>query len=346
MKKKFVVLLVLITLSLPLFAQKADSTVSYVPKITGLVKTKWEYSFEDNQNRFDLRNSRLGFIGKVNPYVSYKMQVEYSNHGKITLLDAFGTVDLSKSFSVSFGQVVIPFSEDYVISPSLNMFANRSFVAKFINPNARDLGLSAEYRIPVKVPITVQAGVYNGMGTNNPEWQDSPFFLGRLVYGTMDGFRASIKYYGGKDTTGLKTAQYGVDFRYATNRYKIEAEWIVKDSLDINDGRLSGAYLQGAYNFPLKNGKKIKYIEPQVRGDVMGYKVFKDGFDVSRLTIGLCFGLDPKLMNAELRLNYEKLFLRGGLDGINNNVRYNAYFDAASDKRLHDKFTVELLIKF
>lgn len=346
MKRKFASLLVLALLPILSFAQQPDSSLRYIPKVTGLVKAKWEYSFEDNKNRFDLRNSRLGIVGNINPYVSYKMQVEYSNHGKIMLLDAFGTFDVSKSFSVSFGQVTIPFSEDYVISPSLNMFANRSFIAKFINPSSRDLGVTAEYRFDKKIPITLQGGIYNGMGINNPEWQDSPHFLGRVVYGTMKGFRTSIKYYGGKDTADLKTAQYGIDFRYATDRYKIEAEWIIKDSLDVDDSQLSGAYIQGAYNFPISNGKKLKYIEPQLRGDAMGYKVFKNGFDVSRLTLGLCFGFDRKLMGAEVRLNYEKFFFRGSMDKIRENAGYSGYFDAGSDKRLFDKFTIELLIKF
>lgn len=346
MKRKTFVLAALLALPLLSFSQQADSILRYMPKISGLIKAKWEYSLEDDQNRFDLRNSRIGIGGIVNPYVSYKMQVEYSNHGKIMLLDAFTTLNLSNAFSVSLGQQPIPFSEDYVISPSLNMFANRSFLAKFINPNSRDLGVSAEYRFTNNVPITLQGGIYNGMGINKPEWQSSPHFLGRAVYGTMDGFRTSVKYYGGKDTAGIKTAQYGIDFRYAKNRYRIETEWVIKDSLDVDDSRISSAYLQGAYSFPLKNGKLFKYIEPQLRSDAMGYDVFERGFDVSRLTVGLCFGLDTRPMRAELRLNYEKFFFRGGMDDIRSNARYSAYFDGNTDKLLFDKFTIELFVRF
>lgn len=346
MKKRIVFLSVLFILPVLLSAQQADSILKYFPKFTGLVKAKWEYSLEDDKSRFDLRSSRLGISGVVNPYVSYRAQVEYSNHGKLLLLDAFGTLNLSKSISVSFGQLPIPFSEDYVLSASGNMFANRTFIAKFINPNARDLGMTAEYRFSKNIPITIQGGILNGMGINNPEWQYSPHLFGRLVYGTMDGFRTSVKYYGGKDLTDNMVTQYGVDFRYEKNRFKVEAEYVMKDSIDMDNSVLSGAYLQSAYNIPIKNCKMLKYIEPQLRGDIMGYDAFKEGFDVNRFTLGLCFGLDQRRMRTEIRLNYEKFFFRGSLNEITSNSRYRYYFNGAADKRLFDKFTIELFIKF
>ncbi len=331
-------------LSVSLYAQQADSVaVQYIPKIIGLLKAKWEYCLEDNTNRFDVRNSRLGFAGNINPYVSYKLQVEYSNHGDLYLLDAYASFDYRKNLSFSFGQLTIPFSEDYIVSPSQNMFANRTFIAKFINPSTRDIGALAEYR-PENLPITVQAGIYNGTGINNPKWQDSPFFLGRLIYGTMKGFRTSAKYYGGEDISGKRIAQYGVDFRYAQNRYKVEAEFVVKDSLD-SHRRLSGTYIQGAYRFPIKNNKTFKYVEPTLRDDAMGYDLFDNGFDISRITIGLNFGLDTKAMAAEIRLNYEHFFLHENVEALKADAYYSPFFDA-SDKRLFNKLTIEFLVKF
>lgn len=340
MKKSIVLMLVL--LPYLLFGQNNDTVkVNYIPKITGLIKAKWEYCFDDHTNRFDLRHSRIGIGGTINPYINYRLQVEYSSHGEFTFLDAYATIKPWDNFTLWVGQFTVPFSEDYVISPSLNMFVNRSFVAKFINPGARDIGARVDYTISKKIPFTLQAGIYNGVGINNPEWQDSPFILGRLVYGTMDGLRASVKYYGGKDIKNNKIANYGVDFRYAKDRYNIEAEYVFRDSID-SDAVLSGAYLQGGYIFPVNKSKLVKYIQPTLRTDIMGYDAFKYGYDISRITVGVNFGLDTKLMTAELRLNYENFITR---KGINNNSNYTAYFNR-HDKGMFDKFTIELFIKF
>jgi hypothetical protein len=318
---------------------------SFLPVISGLIKTKWEYCFDDHTNRFDIRNSRLAIGGALSSFIDYKLQIEYSNHGIFTFLDAYAMIKPWDNFTFWFGQFTIPFSEDYVISPTQNIFVNRTFVGKFINPSTRDIGIRADYSISTKMPLSVQVGIYNGTGINNPEWQESPFLLGRLIYGTMEGFRASIKYYGGKNTeTGKKIAHYGFDLRYVKNRYKVEAEYVLKDSL-YSDIKLSGTYIQGAYSFPVNNKRLLKYIEPALRGDAMGYDVFNGGFDISRMTIGVNFGLDKKPMAVELRLNYEHFFMRKSESDIWDNSYYNIFFER-SDKGMFDKISVELMIKF
>jgi hypothetical protein len=72
------------------------------------------------------------------------------------------------------------------------MFANRSFVAKFVNPDVCDIGLQLDHKI-TSIPLSAYLGAYNGAGINNPQWQQSPFVLSRLVYGTMEGFRVGVK---------------------------------------------------------------------------------------------------------------------------------------------------------
>lgn len=345
MKKHIISILML----LPVFTwgQQTDSTINYMPKVSGIIKAKWEYCFDDHTNRFDIRNSRLGIGGSLNPYVDYKLQIEYSNHGKFNFLDAYAVIKPLHNLDFYFGQFTVPFSEDYVISPSQNMFANRAFIAKFVNLTSRDIGARIDYVFSDKVPVTLQAGLYNGTGINNPEWQESPFVLGRLIYGTMKGFRASVKYYGGKvksEEKEAKIANYGVDLRYATNRYKIEAEYAIKDSVD-TDNALSAAYLQGSYTFPVKNNKFLKYIEPALRADAMAHNMFDNGIDVSRMTLGVNFGLDMKNMAAEIRLNYEHFWLHESKDAILQNIYFHNIFDR-SDKGIFDKFSIEFLIKF
>ncbi|MDR2027553.1 MAG: OprO/OprP family phosphate-selective porin, partial [Prevotellaceae bacterium] len=295
----------------------------------------------DNTGRFDIRNARLKIAGKLNPLVDYGMQADYSTHGKFSFLDGYVRLKPLNGLTLWVGQFIVRFSENYVISQYQNMYSNRSFVAKFVNPDSRDLGMQLDYRI-ANIPLTAHAGVYNGSGINNPQWQQSPFVLSRLVYGTMEGFRAGVKYYGGKTAAGERIANYGFDLRYAGDRYTLETEYVIKDSLN-TDVYLSAAYLQGAYFFPVHT-KTVRYLTPTVRADAMGYDLFDRGFDVSRLTLGLNIGLDAKRMSAEIRFNYE-YFIKKNESGLRDSSYYSAYFERA-DKGMFDKFTVEFLIKF
>jgi hypothetical protein len=316
-------------------------TKTYSLEISGLIKTRWEYCFDDYTNRFDVRNARLKIGGRLTPFVNYGMQMDYSTHGKLSFLDGYVRLKPLNNLTLWVGQFIVRFSENYVISQYQNMYANRSFVAKFVNPDARDIGMQLDYEI-AGIPLTAHAGVYNGGGINNPQWRKSPFVLSRFVYGTMDGFRAGVKYYGGKTVAGERIANYGFDLRYAGDRYTVETEYVVKDS--VNTGAyLSAAYLQGAYFFPV-NKRIARYIAPTLRGDAMGYDVFDKGFDISRLTLALNIGLEAKRMDAEIRFNYE-YFMKKNESGLKDDSYYSAYFER-TDKGMFDKFTVEILVKF
>lgn len=255
----------------------ASTKTVYTPKISGLIKTRWEYCLDDNTNRFDVRNARLKAGGKLNSFVEYGVQMDYSTHGKLSFLDGYVQLKPQENLTLWMGQFIVRFSENYVVSQYYNRFANRSFVAKFVNPDVRDIGLQLDYKF-TNAPLTAHLGVYNGAGINNPQWQKSPFVLSRLVYGTMEGFRAGVKYYGGKTGADERIANYGVDLRYAGDRYSIETEYVVKDSLNTG-AYLSAAYVQGSYRFPV-NKKTTKYLTPTLRGDAMGYDFFKKGFAV------------------------------------------------------------------
>jgi hypothetical protein len=279
--------------------------------------------------------------GKLNHFVEYGVQVDYSAHGKLSFLDGYVQLKPHGNLTLWIGQFIVRFSENYVVSQYYNMFANRSFVAKFVNPDVRDIGLQLDYKI-TSVPLTAHLGVYNGAGINNPQWQKSPFALSRLVYGTMEGFRAGVKYYGGRTVAGDRIANYGADMRYADGRYAVETEYVVKDSLNTG-AYLSAAYLQASCRFPVKK-RMVKYLSPTLRGDAMGYDFFEKGFAVSRLTAGFNIGLDVNYMDAELRFNYE-YFMKKNESEMRGNSYYSAYFERP-DKGMFDKFTVELLIKF
>ena len=70
-------------------AGKKAEPVSYVPKLDGTIKAKMEVDLNGGEYRFSVRNARLGVRGNVSPKMNYRLQMDFGNEGKISLLDAY-----------------------------------------------------------------------------------------------------------------------------------------------------------------------------------------------------------------------------------------------------------------
>lgn len=60
------------------YAQKKSQ---YIPEIHGTIRGKYEYQFEENKGRFQVRNARFSLSGKVAPIVSYKAEIDLLRRG-------------------------------------------------------------------------------------------------------------------------------------------------------------------------------------------------------------------------------------------------------------------------
>ncbi len=333
----------------PCAAQKPDSAAVELPelkvtaKFDGTIKTKLEACTEDGMMRFNVRNSRIGVRGTVGDYVAYRIQVELSAEGNFSPLDLFGTITPLKGLSIDFGQTSVPFENNYIITPSEMLFANRAFIGKFFTPGSRDIGMVARYAFRIgSFPMEGQAGIFNGGKINNPQWTDNPSWAVRLIAGNMEGWRSSVKAYSyhrqaSASAAALHQFFLGADIRYAAKEYKIEAE-VMNRHPQGGGNDLLGAYVQGAYAFPLHGGKIFHSVAPALRWDAMGYPSDGSVFDVNRITAGVDFGLSRKPFGSVLRLDYEHYFLRDGVDPL--------YFQ---DRDIHvadNKLTLELVVKF
>ncbi|MDR1153461.1 MAG: hypothetical protein LBL04_02020 [Bacteroidales bacterium] len=323
-------------------AQTIDSSAAAMTslrkwvKFDGVIKTKLEVSAEDGVMRFNVRNSRLGVRGDIGEYVSYRVQVEFSNEGTFSPLDLYGTLKPAKGLSINFGQTSIPFDNQYIISPAEMMFSNRAFVGKYFTPGSRDIGMVVKYRFPLEAfPLEGEAGMFNGGRINNPQWTDEPSYAARLIAGRMDGFRASAKLYH-YTSEAIEMFLWGADAHYAGDRLRVEAE-VMNRTSHTTSRDLLGAYIQGAYRFDLRNGKMFRSLTPSFRWDAMGYDVMYSGFDVNRLTFGINFGLDLKPFESTLRIDCEQYFLRNG---------HFAEFDNRDPHVADNKVTLELVLRF
>lgn len=313
------------------YSQNTDSTTNknqYIPALDGSLKTKVEFDTEHGKMRFEVRNARFGTKGNVNQYVGYRAEVDLSDEGKIRMLDAFVKITPISNLDIYLGQRKVPFGTDYLRSPVENLFANRSFVAKYVNDGLRDIGFTVNYRLKTTIPIDLWVAAMNGTGSNNPQWIDRPNYAARATISPLKNFRIAGNFYQGATLLEKNLTMIGGELRFQNKNLLIETEYMQRhfeDTLNI-DNHQDGFYIHSCYNFHTKS-KMIKIISPVLRWDLMGKDIFNGEKSAERITGGVNFGFDVKQFMAEIRLNYEKY-----LCGI-----YSGHVD---------KFVVEFVAKF
>jgi hypothetical protein len=290
------------------YSQKPDSSkINYKPIVFGILKTKTEYDLENTKIRFEVRNARFGAKGNINPLFAYKVEIDLSDEGKIKMLDAYVKFNPLKGLDFYMGQRKIPFSTDYMRNPAENIFANRSFVSKYINDGMRDIGFYANYKLTGKIPIDLLIGAVNGTGNNNPQWIEMANLVGRITAGKDNGFRVASNIYYGEAQNRTKLTMLDQEIRYSVGSLFIESEYTYRMWTDTASVRRhdDGFYIHSFYNIRLKK-EMVKLITPTVRWDWMR-PFYPDGNgDANRLTLGLNVGFEPKQFTAEIRFNYEK----------------------------------------
>jgi hypothetical protein len=284
-----------------------DNNHQYLPDLNGILKTKVEYDLNNSLTRFEVRNARFGARGEINPFFSYRAEIDLSDEGVIKMLDAYIDFSPIANLDIYLGQKKIPFSTDYMRSPADNMFANRSFVAKYINNGLRDIGLYINYKFTGNLPVDLFLGAVNGTGNNNPEWVEKPNVVGRVSLGPEKGIRGTINLYSGEVKYKESLSMTGGELRYTNGQFLVESEYVKLNYTDTTAHRIQndGLYIHSFYNFELSN-RMIHMLTPVARWDFMGNSVFRNNIDANRITLGLNAGFEPDQFHAEIRLNYEK----------------------------------------
>jgi hypothetical protein len=312
-----------------LFSQDSTAKRSeYRPDIDGVIKTKAEFDLNHSTLRFEVRNARFGVKGKINDYMSYKVELDLSDEGKTKVMDVYVRFTPVANLDLYMGQRKIPFSTDHMMNPAENIFANRSFLAKYINEGMRDIGFYAAYKITGRIPVDMIAGAVNGTGNNNPQWVGKPNLAARVTAGPDQGLRVAGNLYYGNIEYHDHLALFGGEMRYTNGSFLIESEYISKNWTDTTSVRQheDGLYIHSYYNFNL-NKKMIYMITPTARWDFIGKSVFENIIEASRLTFGINIGFEPRQFYSEIRVNYEN-YLRG-------------YLPAHTDK-----LTLEFVVRF
>ena len=108
------ILLFLIVLPCLLASSAADTAegFSIIPNVHGTLRTRYEMATGNGyagDERFQVRNARLTVDGHLAPPVSYFIQADLCDRGKVKILDAWGRIDFSQRFNVHAGQFRMTF---------------------------------------------------------------------------------------------------------------------------------------------------------------------------------------------------------------------------------------------
>ncbi len=337
--------------------------LSYMPTVYGVVRAKWEASLYSGENRFNVRNSRLGVKGNASACMKYAIQIDFNNEGKVSILDSYVNL-YHKEFEFILGQQKYSLLTDIDRGPNSSFFANRSFLSKFLTAysysdgddntattlGSRDIGALVRYRSK-SLPIGANLGIFNGSGSNNPEWSTDLSYIARLNLGNAKrGLWGSASYYDGHSPASYiaddgfayreDMTMYGAEIAYAGARYRIEAAYAERIIEDETTKSLNAAYILGYYKFLLPERYEANYISPVARYDFangIDYETTAgdiDYFSPNRITIGFNVGFVMKQLTSEIRVNYEDYIFS------TNPVDY------ADNPLFHDKITIEFVAVF
>lgn len=316
LKKSAIIQVVVATLCFPGLARGEKSI--YVPTFNGTARVRYEYLTQANEGAFKVRDLRVGLDGYVAPVMSYSAEVNFSDWGKVALVNAFIDLKPVKSLFFRMGQQRIPFTIAAHRTPAQQYFVNRPFLAK--HAGIRDIGLVGGYTIP-KIPLAVQASVFNcsGMGEHKLYFTNTYGFSVKIISQFhpnwyVSGSTAHQK----KGTVWMQNWDIG---GYFDNRlWHAEAEYLRKNYRHHAFDAVNSWDLFVYRNFPLKS-TVVQGISGAVRYDYMSDhssgvlsdegKLTVDNPECHRLTLGSTLSFRSKFQ-ADIRVNYEKYFYRDG----------------------------------
>ena len=330
----------------PVMADNDNDDVDLTPKVHGTIRGKYEYQPEDGEGRFQVRNARVSIEGDVTKTVSYKAEIDLSDEGQIKMLDAYTRLKPVRGLNFTIGQMRVPFTIDAHRSPHQQYFANRSFIAKQVG-NVRDVGATLGYSFNVGIPITLEAGMFNGSGLTNQKdfWTDNVNFSAKAQLFFPRGFNLTLSTQKIKPED-VSVMMYDAGAYYHAHGWHVEAEYLYKHYEDEAFKAVHAVDAFVSYDIPLRKCF-FKKISPLVRYDFMsdhsdGMRYNSDGnedkagsliindYQRSRVTGGVTFSLSLPFV-SDIRLNYEKYFYREG---------------AIAHPSEKDKFVIEFMTRF
>ena len=311
----------------------------YKPRIHGVLRTRWEGEFGNGVvQRFQVRNARLSVGGNVLPDLSYFIQIDGCDRGKMKILDAYARWGFAGSWRVQAGQFRVPYSVDCFRGPGAYYFANRSFMAKHML-NMRAVGAKIGYYGTSSLPLTLEGGIFNATAMGDHDtWQRDMNYAAKATY-RIGNTTFAVSYISAEpDSVRMNLVDGAITWQ--ADRWIVEGEYQNKHYTNNRHSPSHGWNIFASYAIPLTN-PTFNRLSFQARYDGMtdhstgkrneNGNLITDNPTRQRMTLGTTLAFVKKPLKAAIRLNYEKYFYSNGL---------------TAPKGEADKIVAELVVKF
>lgn len=338
MIKKLILTAIYLLSAVPLAL--AGDSIDYRPKFHGAVRSRWEMETQTGESRFQVRYARLTMDGNISRAISYFVQTDLCDQGKIKILDAFGKYSFKNGISFQAGQFRMPFGVETFMAPQNYIFANRSFMGKQMC-NYRKVGAKVGYNVPVARPLLLEAGIFNNASiAHHDVWSKSYSYSGQATF-TFDNVSISAGALSIKpEETRLN--MYDVALSWSNSHLKIAGEYMTEHYCGTGLDNANSYCFYADYRLPLNVGIFNQW---SIQGRFDGISnfctddialpdcpgVLLDYYDAKRITIGTTFTYKYKSVFSDIRFNWEKYFYPS---------------DIEAEQGLGDKIVVELVVRF
>lgn len=284
------------------------SNTTFVPKVSGLLNLRYQYSTENQnylsgKNGMDLRRAFVVLTGNATQNITYRVMADLSGSPK--MLDAYMEWKPCKTFNVQAGQFRTALSiENLYLPPALETVDNSQVINALVydietyKNTGRDLGLSVFGSLFPSGKgfdfIEYKLAVTNGNIINSTDNNKSKDYSGALYIQPINGLSVGGSAYFGKfgpEATKYTRNRYAVGTKYEKGKLMVRSEYIAGKTAAVES---AGFYATAAYYV-------TKKIQP-----VLKYDTYKSNNAVATTPItnyiaGVNYWITPK---TRLQLNY------------------------------------------
>lgn len=315
-----------------------EEKIDYMPRVHGVIRARYEGELPDWEQRFQVANARLSVAGNVLRNLDYFVQFDACNKGKMQFLDAWARLSFAGEWRVQAGQFRVPFGVDAFRAPGTYVFANRSFIGKYM-ANVRQVGAKIGWYGTPAVPLTVEAGVFNSSPmTDHQVWQKGMDFAAKAVW-RLSNVSLSASFLTMKPTGARQNLVDGA-VTWQSGRWIAEGEYQHLHYVDASFKDVNAWNIWASYSLPLK---KTVFDALSFMGRFDGMTDHSSGaydadgqltvndYGRNRMTLGASLSYTRKPVKFELQLNYENYFFTGS---------------RPEPQGSRDKLVAELIVKF
>lgn len=310
-----------IIISLPARGEESEK-VDRTPHIGGAIRTRWEAAIGGGAglgSRFQVRNARVSLSGAIAPSVSYFVQTDLCDRGKMKILDAWGRLGIVEGLSLQAGQFREPFGTDCFRAPSNYIFANRSFLGKYMC-NVRAVGAKLGWTASLgdSRSVTVDGGAFNPTAiADHDVWVKTLSYAAKGVLTLGDvkaatGFQTIVP-------DSVRINLWAASLTWQSGRWTLEGEYMHEHYVHRACSPAHSWVVWGEYAMPVKVGV-FNRASVQARWDGMtshsdGRRDADGRLYIShparqRMTVGGTLTYLYKAVRCDLRFDFERYFGR------------------------------------